>query len=98
MGVGYHSVTFAFARFERGSSYPQTLAELMQTASAPFFVQVVRIFPSLTLLSLFLCAQWLILCFSCLRDFSVALVSFKARALAEATVQLAASTGSEAIA
>jgi len=28
----------------------------------------------------------------------VALVSFKARALAEATVQLAASTGSEAIA
>ena len=47
MGVGYHSVTFAFAR---------------------------------------------------LRDFSVALVLFKARALAEATVQLAASTGSEAIA
>ena len=90
MGVGYHSVTFAFARFKRGSSYPQTLAELMQTASAPFFVQVVRIFPSLTLLSLFLCA--------CLRDFSVALVLFKARALAEATVQLAASTGSEAIA
>ena len=47
-GVGYHSVTRAFARFERARDYPQTLAELVQTARGPFLVQVVWILPSFT--------------------------------------------------
>ena len=89
MGVGYHSVTFAFARF-KGLELPADFSRTHANGKRAFFRAGGADLPFLNTLVLVLVRL--------LERLFGGLGLVQARALAEATVQLAASTGSEAIA